>query len=178
MLRQEVPADILAANFEDLDAAVSAVNLSEVVAKLLESGMPLEEAEEALGRALMRGLLWIILPACASALLLATTNTICLDIAVVPFLWVLPLSLYLLTFIISFDSPRWYWRPLWLLLLALAGCCLTARCLRSITLSRCAAEGLELGARCVLLCSGSNSRNSSTKIWLPDRRVRKPWICS
>ena len=31
------------------DAVVSAVNLSEVVAKLLESGMPREEAEDALG---------------------------------------------------------------------------------------------------------------------------------
>ena len=31
----------------------------------------------------------------------------------VPFLWVVPLSLYLLTFIICFDHPRWYVRPLW-----------------------------------------------------------------
>jgi hypothetical protein len=27
-----------------------------------------------------------------------------------PFLWVAPLSLYLLSFIITFDHPRWYWR--------------------------------------------------------------------
>lgn len=64
--------------------------------------------------------LWFALPACASVLLLAVTNKICQDIAVIPFLWVLPLSLYLLTFIISFDSPRWYRRPLWLPLLAVA----------------------------------------------------------
>ena len=64
--------------------------------------------------------LWFALPACASALLLAVTNKICQDIAVIPFLWVLPLSLYLLTFIISFDNPRWYWRPLWLPLLAIS----------------------------------------------------------
>lgn len=55
-------------------------------------------------------LLWLLLPACASVLLLATTNKICQDVAVIPFLWVLPLSLYLLSFIISFDSPRWYRR--------------------------------------------------------------------
>jgi hypothetical protein len=55
-------------------------------------------------------LLWLLLPACASVLLLATTNKICLDVAVIPFLWVLPLALYLLTFIICFDSPRWYVR--------------------------------------------------------------------
>ncbi len=27
-----------------------------------------------------------------------------------PFLWVAPLALYLLSFIICFDHPRWYWR--------------------------------------------------------------------
>ncbi len=56
-------------------------------------------------------LLWLLLPACASIMLLAVTNTICQDIAVVPFLWVLPLGLYLLSFIICFDSERWYFRP-------------------------------------------------------------------
>ncbi|MEM9645257.1 MAG: hypothetical protein AAF989_09700, partial [Planctomycetota bacterium] len=53
---------------------------------------------------------WIGLPAFASASLLVVTNHVCQDIAVIPFLWVLPLSLYLLSFIICFDSPRWY-RP-------------------------------------------------------------------
>jgi hypothetical protein len=63
--------------------------------------------------------LWLLLPACASALLLATTNKICQDVAVIPFLWVLPLALYLLTFIICFDSPRWYVRfPFTLALIA------------------------------------------------------------
>jgi hypothetical protein len=42
-------------------------------------------------------LLWLLLPACASVLLLATTNKMCQDVAVIPFLWVLPLALYLLT---------------------------------------------------------------------------------
>jgi len=54
--------------------------------------------------------LWICLPASASILLLAVTNKMCQDVAVIPFLWVLPLALYLLSFIISFDSPRWYSR--------------------------------------------------------------------
>jgi hypothetical protein len=63
--------------------------------------------------------LWLLLPACASALLLATTNKICQDVAVIPFLWVLPLALYLLTFVICFDSPRWYVRfPFTLALIA------------------------------------------------------------
>ncbi|MEI7731328.1 MAG: fused MFS/spermidine synthase [Verrucomicrobiota bacterium] len=64
--------------------------------------------------------LWFALPACATVMLLAVTNKLCGDIAVIPFLWVLPLSLYLLTFIVTFDRPCWYWRPLWLPLLALA----------------------------------------------------------
>jgi protein-L-isoaspartate O-methyltransferase len=64
-----------------------------------------------------RKLLWFALPACGVMLLLAITNKLCQDIAVVPFLWVLPLSLYLLSFIISFDSPRWYHRGFWLPLL-------------------------------------------------------------
>jgi hypothetical protein len=55
-------------------------------------------------------LLWVCLPACASILLLAVTNKLCQDVAVIPFLWVLPLALYLLSFIISFDGPRWYSR--------------------------------------------------------------------
>jgi SAM-dependent methyltransferase len=61
--------------------------------------------------------LWLALPASASVMLLAVTNKICQDIAVIPFLWVLPLSLYLITFIICFDSPRWYLRSVFGVLL-------------------------------------------------------------
>lgn len=58
-------------------------------------------------------LMWLALPALASLMLLATTNHICQNVAVIPFLWIVPLSLYLLTFIISFDHPRWYRRGLY-----------------------------------------------------------------
>ncbi len=54
--------------------------------------------------------LWLALPATASVLLLATTNKLCQDVAVIPFLWVLPLALYLLSFIVCFDHARWYRR--------------------------------------------------------------------
>ncbi len=57
-------------------------------------------------------LLWFLLAACGSALLLATTNQMCLDVASVPFLWILPLAIYLLSFILTFDHARWYVRPL------------------------------------------------------------------
>jgi hypothetical protein len=55
-------------------------------------------------------LLWLTLPLVASILLLAVTNTLTEDVAVTPLLWVIPLALYLLTFVIAFDSPRWYSR--------------------------------------------------------------------
>jgi hypothetical protein len=55
-------------------------------------------------------LYWIALAATGSALLLATTNQMCQEVAVVPFLWVLPLGLYLLSFILCFEGDRWYRR--------------------------------------------------------------------
>jgi hypothetical protein len=57
-------------------------------------------------------LLWTALAACASVLLLATTNLVCQDIPVSPFLWVLQLGLYLLSFILCFESDRWYRREI------------------------------------------------------------------
>jgi hypothetical protein len=54
--------------------------------------------------------LWILLAACGSAMLLATTNVLCQQVAVVPFLWVLPLCIYLLSFIVCFENTRWYRR--------------------------------------------------------------------
>lgn len=67
-----------------------------------------------------RRALWVVLSACGSALLLATTNQLTQDVSVVPFLWLLPLGVYLLSFILCFDSPRWYSRPAWLVFLAFA----------------------------------------------------------
>ena len=55
---------------------------------------------------------WLVFPMLASVMLLATTNYVCADVSVVPFLWVIPLALYLITFIIAFDHPRWYRRIL------------------------------------------------------------------
>jgi hypothetical protein len=71
---------------------------------------------------LVHRVLWLLFPACASVLLLATTNKLCQDIAVIPFLWVMPLGLYLLSFVICFDSPRWYQRlPFALALILVSG---------------------------------------------------------
>ncbi len=67
-----------------------------------------------------RQLLWMTLAAMGSFMLLAVTNHVCRDVASIPFLWIAPLTLYLLSFILCFDHPRWYVRPVFLLLTAAA----------------------------------------------------------
>ncbi|MDM0116826.1 fused MFS/spermidine synthase [Variovorax sp. J22R133] len=63
-------------------------------------------------------LLWLTLPALGSWLLLAITNHITQNVAAIPFLWVLPLSVYLLSFVLCFESDRWYRRSVFLPLAA------------------------------------------------------------
>ena len=72
-----------------------------------------EDAAPGVGRQLM----WLALSGMGSVMLLAVTNHVTQNIASVPFMWVVPLSLYLLTFILCFDHPRWYVRPLFAVLL-------------------------------------------------------------
>ena len=69
--------------------------------------------------------LWAALAACASVLLLAFTSHMTLNVAAIPFLWVLPLALYLLSFVLCFEASGWYRR--WLFL-PLAGAGLAAVC--------------------------------------------------
>jgi SAM-dependent methyltransferase len=71
--------------------------------------------------------LWAGLAACASTLLLAFTGHMTLNIAAIPFLWVLPLALYLLSFVLCFEASGWYRRWLFLPLLGagLAAVCFT-----------------------------------------------------
>jgi hypothetical protein len=69
--------------------------------------------------ALAQRLTWIVYAAMGSCLLLAVTNHLTQNIASIPFLWLAPLSLYLITFILAFDHPRWYARPVFIVLMAL-----------------------------------------------------------
>jgi len=55
-------------------------------------------------------LLWFGLASCGCVLLLSVTNLICQEIAVVPFLWVLPLGIYLVSFILCFQDKPLYIR--------------------------------------------------------------------
>jgi hypothetical protein len=77
-----------------------------------------ETADTPLGWAVR--FLWIALAACASILLLAVTTFLTQDVAAIPFLWILPLSIYLLTFILCFESSRFYRRGIFLPLAAAA----------------------------------------------------------
>jgi SAM-dependent methyltransferase len=58
--------------------------------------------------------LWLVFSAMGSFMLLAVTNHITHDVASVPFLWILPLTIYLITFILSFEGRGWYRRSLFL----------------------------------------------------------------
>jgi spermidine synthase len=64
--------------------------------------------------------LWVLLPAAAVIVLMAITNRLCLDLASVPFLWVLPLGIYLLSFVFCFGSERAYRRTPFVLFTLLA----------------------------------------------------------
>jgi hypothetical protein len=62
-------------------------------------------------------ILWIALAACASTLLVSVTNHMSQNVAPIPLLWVFPLALYMLTFILAFESDRIYQRWIFLPLL-------------------------------------------------------------
>ncbi|MDE3167226.1 MAG: fused MFS/spermidine synthase [Acidobacteriota bacterium] len=76
---------------------------------------PAIESEQPPGWSLR--LVWLALAACASILLLAVTNHLTQDVAAIPFLWILPLTVYLLSFILCFEMPRLYHRPVFVPLL-------------------------------------------------------------
>ncbi len=106
-------------------------------------------------------LLWMSLAACASVMFLATTNQVCQDVAVVPFLWVLPLSLYLLSFIICFDASRWYSRivfhPLFAIAVFLACSMLNGWALKRIIVQ--IAVYLVTLFACCMVCHGELARS-------------------
>lgn len=92
-----------------LTYAVFAASCAWCAWKLREAPAVDEEPEEP-APTVGQGLQWLSLSAVGSTMLLATTNQMSQEIAVVPFLWVLPLAIYLLTFILCFESDRWYRR--------------------------------------------------------------------
>ena len=76
------------------------------------------EPESRRASRLLAALFWVFLATCASVLLVSVTNHMSQNVAPIPLLWVLPLALYLLTFIFAFESDRIYQRWLFIPLLA------------------------------------------------------------
>jgi len=98
-----------AAAFASLRGNVSASNIR------VSAGVV---ADDAPPPTFARQLLWCALAATGSVLLLAVSNHITQNIAAVPLLWIVPLALYLLTFILCFDGTGWYRRETFLGMLA------------------------------------------------------------
>lgn len=59
-------------------------------------------------------LVWLALAAMGSVTLLAVSNHLTQNISSIPLLWVIPLAIYLLTFILCFEGTRWYKRDAYL----------------------------------------------------------------
>ncbi len=85
-------------------------------ARAAESGAAAPIPQPAHGRPPTRAqfALWFAFAACAATLLLAITNQMTQEVTAVPFLWMLPLVLYLLSLILCFGNRRWYRRGLYL----------------------------------------------------------------
>ena len=65
-------------------------------------------------------MMWLVLAALPCLLSLSVTNHLCQNVAAIPFLWILPLAMYLLSLIICFEGGGWYSRRIFLPLHALA----------------------------------------------------------
>ncbi len=77
---------------------------------------PADAPEQSQGRGqgvVAAPVLWWSLPALTSLALLAVTNQLTLDVAVIPFLWMAPLAVYLATFIWAFSGPCRFPRRVW-----------------------------------------------------------------
>lgn len=58
--------------------------------------------------------LWLALSAMGSVMLLGVSNHLTQNISSIPLLWVIPLAVYLLTFILCFEGRHWYRRDIYL----------------------------------------------------------------
>jgi hypothetical protein len=105
-------------------------------------------------------LLWAALAACASVQLMATTNYICQEVAVIPFLWVLPLCIYLVSLILAFENSRWYSRAIFHISFAVAAGWVIVLSLNAASrafLAHLIAASILLFAGC-MICHGEAAR--------------------
>jgi spermidine synthase len=85
---------------------------------------PAVEGRTCAGRRVADSLFTVVLSACGVVILLSVTSEITQNVAPIPFLWVLPLVVYLLTYIICFSGGRWYDRAVWGSFFVVAACTL------------------------------------------------------
>lgn len=99
---------------------------------------------------------WLALPATASAALLAITTYLCQDVPSVPLLWIAPMVVYLLSFILTFDSDRWYRRDVWFSVGAIASFAAVISWYQQSALSLPVLAGLHLAllAAICMICHG------------------------
>ncbi|MFY1824914.1 fused MFS/spermidine synthase [Myxococcus fulvus] len=116
----EVPRGVTAGHATDTEIAQAAA--FESVKQEAPGGAPdVTSTEHPAKPGVRQTLEWLGLSTCASVLLLATTNQLSQDVAAGPFLWVLPLAVYLLTFILAFSRESFYSRTLYSVLLIASG---------------------------------------------------------
>jgi SAM-dependent methyltransferase len=89
------------------------------------ASLPEEMREEIAAPPASLRTLWVLLAACPSILLLSVTTYLTQDVASIPFLWILPLGVYLLSFVLCFESGRYYRRRLFF---RFSGVALAATC--------------------------------------------------
>lgn len=86
----------------------SAVLISRNTSPLPEQDHKKGDTNPAIAPSVGQKLLWVFLAALGSLMLLGTTRFVTQDLAPIPLLWMLPLAVYLASFIVCFDHPRWY----------------------------------------------------------------------
>lgn len=142
------------------------------VAWLMRGALPAEvEFAEVTGHARPSPLdigMWLALSACGSLLLLGTTSQITQEIAVFPFLWIAPLSIYLLTFILTFESDRWYRRGVFAVLAGVLAPVTCAVISLSVAISVWKQFAVYLGALLVtcMVCHGELARSRPSPRYL------------
>ena len=103
---------------------------------------------------------WLALPAVASVALLAITTYLCQDVVSIPLLWIAPMVVYLLSFILTFDSDRWYRRDVWFTIGAISSyvAALTWNLRVTVPLGLQLAINLTLLAAICMICHGELAR--------------------
>lgn len=99
-------------------------------------------------------LLWFLLAAVGSLLLQSTTTWITLDVAAVPLLWMVPLALYLITFIVAFEYPYLYRRTFWTFVVLLSLCASAIALVSDVGAGWALVAGLSALTASCMVCHG------------------------